>query len=208
MNRERKIIIVSGFSGVGKGTVIQELMKRNGNIEVVKSYTTRKKRNDSDYYTFVTKNQFCSLAEQGSFLETNVYADEYYGTPILDVNRILESGKIPLVEIDPNGYIQIMESGYFSRDEIVSAFIAVDGITLYERLSVRGTETKESIIKRLRTAMQESEMIPFYNAVILNRTIDEACTKLEQIIKGQEKENSEFDKELFRKIISSIVINL
>ncbi len=208
MNRERKIIIVSGFSGVGKGTVIQELMKRNGNIEVVKSYTTRKKRDDSDYYTFVTKTQFLTLAEQGSFLETNVYADEYYGTPILDVNRILESGKIPLVEIDPNGYKQIMESGYFSRDEIVSAFIAVDGITLYERLSVRGTETKESIIKRLRTAMQESEMIPFYNAVILNRTIDEACTKLEQIIKGQEKENSEFDKELFRKIISSIVINL
>lgn len=205
MDKKRKLIVVSGFSGSGKGTLLKEITKNNPEFEVVISCTTRKKRDEKDLYHFMSKEQFEELKNQNGFLETNEYSGEFYGTPRGEIERILEEGKCPVVEIDPTGLEQIRKSGYFDLDEIHSVFIEVDAYSLLERLYKRGTEGKEKIEERLKTAMRESDKVDLYDVVIENDSMDEALEKLENFMKGKMIESAVFDNELFKLEMTDIL---
>lgn len=101
------IIIVSRFSGSGKGTILKKLLSFCPELELIKSYTTRKKRDDADFYSFVTLEEFLRLKEKKFFLECNQYSGEWYGTP---VQSCINKGKIAVIEINSNGFNQIMKS--------------------------------------------------------------------------------------------------
>lgn len=195
----KKIIIVSGFSGAGKGTLLEEYVKQNAQVEVAVSYTTREKRNELDKYVYVTQEEFFDLKEQGGFYETNCFAGNYYGTPVADVKRIMACGKTPILEIDANGYKQILESGHFTKEEILSIFIAADGEVLIQRLINRGTEDNQKIRNRLETALKECDVISLYDSVILNETKEKSLKQLEMLIEYEEKISDYFDADLFKK---------
>ena len=93
---EFDIFIVSGFSGSGKGTILKKLLSLHPELELIKSYTTRKKRNDADFYSFVTQEEFMSLRRENYFLECNQYSGEWYGTPIRAVQSCVKRGKLQL----------------------------------------------------------------------------------------------------------------
>ena len=141
----KKLIIVSGFSGAGKGSILKFLKERS-DIEIVKSITTRPQRSTDDYYEFVSVSEFERRLAVGEFLEANRYSSGYYGTPLDSVKQIIRSGRIPLLEIDCNGYRQVLESGYFSPEEICSIFVAADGIDLLSRFHARGLKTSPKLL--------------------------------------------------------------
>ena len=201
----KKIIVVSGFSGAGKGTLLKEIVANHPEFELVVSWTTRSKRDEMDLYHFVSKEQFEEVQNQNGFLETNNYSGNFYGTPRGEIERILAEGKWPVVEIDPTGLEQIRASGYFAPEEIWSVFIEVDAYTLLERLHKRGTEEPEKIERRLRTAMKESNKVELYDSVIENDVFTEALEKLEAFMKGEEIESAVFDKDLFQQEMADIL---
>ena len=114
------IIIVSGFSGSGKGTILKKLLSFHPELGLIKSYTTRKKRDDADFYSFVTLEEFLSLKRNNYFLECNQYSDEWYGTPLHAVQSCINNGKIAVIEIDLNGFRQIMESSVARKYRVLS----------------------------------------------------------------------------------------
>ena len=201
----KKLIVVSGFSGSGKGTLLKEITANNPEFEVVVSCTTRQRRNETDLYHFISEEQFEEMKNQNGFLETNEYSGNFYGTPCGEIERILTEGKCPVVEIDPTGLEQIRKSGYFTLGEIHSAFIEVDAYTLLERLYKRGTEEPEKVEQRLRTAMRESDKVELYDVVIENASFDEAVEKLENFMRGEPIESVVFDKELFQQEMVDIL---
>lgn len=201
----KKLIVVSGFSGDGKGTLLREIIKNNPEFEVVISCTTRSKRNETDLYHFMSKEQFEELRNQNGFLEINNYSGEFYGTPRGEIERILAEGKCPVVEIDPTGLEQIQASGYFTPEEIHSVFIEVDAYTLLERLHKRGTEDPKKLEQRLRTALKESDKVALYDAVIENDVFTEALEKLETFMTGKGIESAVFDKEVFQQEMEDIL---
>lgn len=109
------IVVISGFSGSGKGTILKELMALNLELELIKSYTTRSRRNASDYYSFVSTTDLLMRKEKGYFLECNKYSGEWYGTPIHDVANCIAQGRTAIVEVDSNGYREIIESSFAKK---------------------------------------------------------------------------------------------
>lgn len=202
----KKLIIVSGFSGAGKGSILKFLKERS-DIEIVRSVTTRPQRSTDDYYEFVSITEFDRRLAAGSFLEANRYASGYYGTPLDSVKQIMRSGRIPLLEIDCNGFRQVLESDYFSPDEICSIFIAADGIDLLSRFHARGTENIPQIISRLETALIESNSIPLYKHLVINRYLGESEQKLHKILAG-ETVKDKFDIISFQKETTEIIAML
>ena len=141
------LIIVSGVSGVGKSTIVKRFIEENSKkYELARSVTTRKARTENEYYTFVSREEFQALLEEGTCLETNLYqgSKKLYGTPRREVERIVAMGRIPVLEIDVNGKRQIESSAdqnYFSP---ISIFITAPPATVYRRLMARGTDEKYS----------------------------------------------------------------
>lgn len=204
--KEPKLIVVSGFSGAGKGSILKFLKERS-DIEIVRSITTRPQRSTDDYYEFVSVSEFERRLAAGEFLEANKYTSGYYGTPLDSVKQIMRSGRIPLLEIDCNGYRQVLESGYFSLDEICSIFVAADGIDLLSRFHARGTENIPQIISRLETAIIESNSTPLYKNLLINKYLRESVEKLRQILEGKTVRD-EFDIIAFQQETTEIITKL
>lgn len=204
--KEPKLIIVSGFSGAGKGSILK-FLKEHSDIEIVRSVTTRPQRSTDDYYEFVSVSEFERRLAAGELLEANRYSSGYYGTPLDSVKRIMRSGRIPLLEIDCNGFRQVLESGYFSPDEICSIFVAADGVDLLSRFYARGTENIPQIISRLETALIESNSIPLYKHLVVNRYLGESEQKLHKILAG-ETVKDKFDIISFQKETTEIIAML
>ena len=202
----KNLIIVSGFSGAGKGSILKFLKERS-DIEIVKSITTRPQRSTDDYYEFVSVSEFERRLAAGEFLEANKYTSGYYGTPLGSVVQIINRGHIPLLEIDCNGYRQVLESGYFSPEEICSIFVAADGIDLLSRFHARGTENIPQIISRLETALIESNSIPLYKHLVVNRYLGESEQKLHKILAGGTVKDK-FDIISFQKETTEIIAML
>lgn len=202
----KTLIVVSGFSGAGKGSILKFLKERS-NIDIVRSTTTRPQRSTDDYYEFVPVSEFERRLAVGEFLEANKYTSGYYGTPLASVMQIINRGRIPLLEIDCNGYRQVLASGYFSPDEICSIFVAADGVDLLAQFHARGTENIPQIISRLETALIESNSIPLYKSLIVNRYLGESEQKLHRILAG-EIVKDEFDIISFQKETAEIVATL
>ena len=167
-----KLLILSGFSGVGKGTVIQQLLTECPEKYVVSvSATTRKPRKgevDGKSYYFKKREEFEDLINKNEFLEFAEYAGEYYGTLKKEVYKNYFKGKNVIIEIDSQGARQIRE-----KQKIQSVFLIPPSFEeLLHRLKNRGTESKESIHRRLKQALDEIEHIEEYGVLLVNDSVE------------------------------------
>ncbi len=184
------LYVISGPSGVGKGTICRQLVEKREGLSVSVSATTRKPRTEDKEgvtYFFKTEEQFKQLIEQDKFLEWAVYNNNYYGTPVDAVNEKLEKGEDVILEIEVQGALKVMEK----CKDAVSIFIAPpDEETLYTRLKGRGTEAEEEIERRVNAAKAELEQKQKYDYIVVNDVLETAVCQIENIMKNQ-KENDE-----------------
>lgn len=177
------LIIISGTTCTGKGTVIQELLNRNSNLSLSVSYTSRKKRDGEiegkDYY-FINKEQFEDKIKSDEMLEYEiVHQDHYYGTPKKEVKKLLDTGKNVILELDVKGAQHVKEM----FPETILIFILAPSMEIVkERIKARGKENNEQIIKRFQAAYQEINEIPKYNYVVVNDALEDAVKKVEAIL--------------------------
>lgn len=204
---QKQMVVISGFSGAGKTTVIAKLEGKN-HLELVKSHTTRPLRHEQEFYYSISKTKFEELIKETKFIEYNEYAGNYYGTSYEEINRVLNKNSIPILEIDTNGLLQLIEKTKDDDIEIQTIFIVIDGDTLYDRLRKRGTENKEKIISRLKTALQEVEKLQMYQYVFLNKDIDTTVKDILRTINHESVINQRFNVEEFSKRVSEIISRL
>ena len=187
MKKQRGLLIVlSGPSGVGKGTVRKELFSQaNTNYEYSISMTTRNPREgevDGVDYFFKSREEFEVLIEQGGLLEHAEFVGNYYGTPLAYVNETLDAGRDVFLEIEVQGAKQIREKA----PDALFIFLAPPSLSeLKSRLVGRGTETEDVIAKRIATAEEELEMMSLYDYVVENDEVNNACDKINAIIKAE-----------------------
>lgn len=205
---KKQIVIVSGFSGVGKRTLLKRVLHQLPDAELVRSCTTRTQRNDDDYYTFLSDDEFSSLISENAFLEYNCYSGKFYGTPVSEVTRILREGKLPIAEIEPNGFIQVIQSGYFDRTAIHSIFIADDVDSILKKLLGRNSESKEKIISRFNSAIEESKMVMLYDQILINENLETATKELFSFITTFRGKDVMFDDTMFRVRLQEIINDL
>lgn len=200
-----EIFVISGFSGVGKSSLCEDVLKKIKGVECVKSYTTRPARKSEENYTFVSEETFSQMEIEGEFLETNTYNRNRYGTPRREVEQLLQEGKNIILEIDVQGYKQILVSGLGSRANIHGAFIVADAQDIYNRLKDRGTEDLNKIIERMETAIAEAKEVGLYDVIIENSDFKIAASKLEKFLSERKLERSLFDVDNFVKEAEGII---
>ncbi len=177
------LIVLSGPSGAGKGTICNELLKQVDTLNLSISMTTRSPRGNEadgkDYY-FVTKEQFEEDIKKGNFLEyAKVYNDNYYGTPKKIVEESLASGKDIILEIDIQGALEVKEK----MEEGIFIFIMPPSMReLKDRLVKRNTESKDKIIERFKNAYKEINEVTKYNYIVINDEVQNAVDKVKAII--------------------------
>lgn len=177
------LIVLSGPSGAGKGTICNELLKQVDTLSLSISMTTRSPRGNEvdgkDYY-FVTKEQFEEDIKKGNFLEyAKVHGDNYYGTPKRKVEESLASGKDIILEIDIQGALEVKEK----MEEGIFIFIMPPSMReLKDRLIKRNTESKDKIIDRFKNAYKEINEVTKYNYIVINDEIQNAVDKVKAII--------------------------
>lgn len=178
-----ELIIISGTTCAGKGTVVNKLLSIDKNICLSTSYTSRKPREGEidgvDYY-FVSQEEFERKINNDDFLEyAIVQSGKYYGTPKKEVIDLVNSGKDVILEIDVQG-AKIIKEKY---PETLLVFILAPSMQeVKRRILARGAETKEQIIDRFKTAYNEINEINKYNYVVVNDDLDECVKKVESII--------------------------
>ena len=177
------LIVLSGHSGAGKGTICNELLKQVDTLSLSISMTTRSPRGNEvdgkDYY-FVTKEQFEEYIAKGNFLEyAKVHGDNYYGTPKNKVEEILSSGRDIILEIDIQGALEVKEK----MEEGIFIFIMPPSMReLKDRLVKRNTESKDKIIERFKNAYKEINEVTKYNYIVINDEVQNAVDKVKAII--------------------------
>ena len=186
MTQKGLLVVLSGFSGAGKGTLVKELLKRHpGTYALSVSATTRSPRvgeTDGKEYFFVTKERFEEMIRDNGFIEYASYVGNYYGTPKAYVEQERKAGKDVLLEIEIQGALKIREQ----FPDAVLIFIAPpDAETLSARLKGRGTESPEQIEGRLRRAAEESRYMKDYDYLVINDTLDRAAEELHSLIASQ-----------------------
>ncbi len=182
MSNKGKLFVLSGPSGVGKGTLREHALNDLSNLVYSISCTTRKPREgetDGIEYRFITHEKFEEDIRQNLFLEYAHVHSDYYGTLKADVERELEAGKNVLLEIDVQGALQVRDK----IPEAVLIFVAPPSIeTLESRLRNRNTESEEALRVRLSNAAKELDLQNEYDYIIVNDDLDKACEELRRII--------------------------
>lgn len=195
------LIVIAGPSGVGKGTVKNELLKRNKNLIESISVTTRKPRPNEvegiSYY-FKSEKEFDEMIMENKFLEYCGVYERKYGTMREFVEEKLEEGKDVLLEIDVQGALKVRGT---KSDSILIMLVPPSLPELVSRLQKRNTETDEEIRKRFSKAKIEMEQFRSFDYIVINDDIDVACKKIESIIKN-ERYRSSRNSELVEKIIN------
>lgn len=185
MKRRGLLIVVSGPSGVGKGTICKELFKSSDDIHLSVSVTTRAAREGEVHgknYFFISKEAFQSMIENDELLEYAQVYDNYYGTPKGFVMDQLELGRDILLEIDIQGALQVKER----YQEGVFVFIVPPSMEeLRNRIVGRGTETLEAINKRFSSAYDEIDLMSNYDYYIINDTVQNATGRLQCILEAE-----------------------
>lgn len=181
---KNNLIIFTGPSGVGKGTIVDKLFQELTGVEFSVSCTTRKQRpkeKEGEDYFFVSVEHFKSMIENDDFLEWAEFVGNYYGTPKSFVKRTLEAGKDVFLEIEVQGALQVMDK----CPEAISIFLIPPGFDELEaRLRGRGTESEEILQQRLQKAREEMNYVDKFQHVVLNDNIDKAVESLKTIILG------------------------
>jgi guanylate kinase len=180
-----KVFVITGPSGVGKGTLIELLLERVPQLELSVSATTREPRSgeeDGRDYHFLTPDEFDQRVEAGDFLEHATYSGNRYGTLRQEVERRLSEGRSVVLEIEVQGARQVR----VAMPEAVLIFIAPpDPAALRQRLEGRGTDSQEAIERRLRTAEIELEAQAEFAHVIVNDDVQKAAAELEGLVREQ-----------------------
>jgi guanylate kinase len=178
-----KVFVITGPSGVGKGTLIRQLLDRVPGLKLSVSATTRSPREgeeDGVDYHFLTEAEFQERRGAGDFLEFATYSGNHYGTLNSELERCLEAGCSVVLEIEVQGAQQVRQS----KPDSIQIFIAPpDPAVLRERLSGRGTDSAEAIDKRLETAEAELASQDDFDYRIVNDDLDHAAAELESIVR-------------------------
>ena len=184
MKNFKKLIILTGPSGVGKGTVIKKILDKEKNIWLSISATTRNPRKgekEGENYYFLSETEFKKMIDKKLFLEWAKFADNYYGTPLSSVREKIERGFIVLLEIEVEGAKQIKEK----FPESLSIFLLPPNKDeLEKRIRNRGTEKEESIKRRLARANYEIEASDEFDFAVINHDISETVKNVIKIIKS------------------------
>jgi guanylate kinase len=177
-----KVFVITGPSGVGKGTLIRALLERVAKLELSVSATTRAPRpgeQDGVAYHFLAREEFARRVAQGDFVEWAEYSGNRYGTLRSELERRVEQGRPVVLEIELQGARQVREK----MPEAVQVFIAPPSReTLRRRLEGRGTDTDEQVTRRLQTADAELAAQPEFQHVVVNNDLDDAIAELVAII--------------------------
>ena len=183
MKNQKKLIILTGPSGVGKGTVIQEILDKDKNIWLSISATTREPREgekEGENYYFLNQGKFKEMIEQNLFLEWAQFAGNYYGTPLSSVNQKIKKGFTVLLEIEVEGAKQIKEK---FPDSLSIFLLPPDKAELERRIRNRGTEKEEAIKKRLLRANYEISASNQFDFALTNHNVDETVKRIIKLIR-------------------------
>ena len=186
MTKRGLLIVLSGPSGVGKGTVRAAIFSKEEQKFVYSiSATTRLPRTgetDGVDYFFKTREEFEQMIQNKQLLEYAEYVGNYYGTPLEYVENTLATGKDVFLEIDVQGAIQVRE---LMPDGVFIFLTPPDLNELESRIVNRGTDSDEVIAKRMKTAREELELMKYYDYSVVNDTVDNAVQKIEAIIQTE-----------------------
>lgn len=196
------LFILSGPSGVGKGTVRQRLFEQETNLKYSVSATTRKKRpgeKEGVDYFYKTEEEFKQMIANGELLEYARYVNNYYGTPKKYVEEQLALGNDVFLEIEVQGALQVKKN----FPEGVFIFLCPPSLEeLKNRIMNRGTETDSLIRNRLKEASKEIEMMSEYDYVVVNDDVDKAVAKVKAIIVSEHCKRERIEKQ-YKKILES-----
>lgn len=184
--KQGRIIILSGPSGVGKGTVLKQVMQSDDSLRFSVSATTRSIRpNEIDgvHYFFMDKAHFEGMIERGELLEHASYAGNYYGTPEKAVNDALAQGVSVVLEIEVQGALQVMRR----RPDAISIFVAPPSFAeLRHRLLTRGDTAPEIAERRLAIAREECLAAEQYQYIVVNDTVEHAAAQIRAILAAED----------------------
>jgi len=182
MKEKGLLIVISGFSGAGKGTLVKELVRRYDEYALSVSMTTRAPRpgeRDGVEYFFTDKERFEEVIEQEGLIEYAAYCGNYYGTPRAYVEEQLAAGKNVILEIEIQGALKIQEKFPESLLIFLTPPCAKE---LKRRLEGRGTEGAEGIAKRLSRAVEESEGVEAYDYIVINDRLEECVEEVHRLV--------------------------
>ena len=184
MDNKGALVVVSGFSGAGKGTLMKALLNKYDNYALSISATTRSPREgevDGREYFFKTREEFIQMIEADQLIEHAEYVNNFYGTPKDYVFSNLESGRDVLLEIEIQGALKVKEK----FPETVLIFVTPPSAQeLRSRLIGRGTESIEKINARLKRAAEEAEYMNEYDYILVNDDLDQCVTEMHQLIQA------------------------
>ena len=193
MNRRGMLIVLSGPSGSGKGTIIKSLLQQREDTVLSISVTTRAPRpgeEDGVHYFFRTREEFEELIRRNALLEFAEYNGNYYGTPEEAITGWLNQGKNVLLEIEVQGAEKVMDF----RSDLVSIFITIPSMAeLERRLRDRGTETEDKIRGRMEVARRELTRAFRYDYVVLNDEVELAVKRINTIIDAEQMRYSRME---------------
>ena len=179
------LLVISGFAGTGKGTLVSALLEKYDNYALSVSATTRSPRPgevDGVHYFFKTKEEFQEMIRAEELIEYAQYVENFYGTPRAYVEQKLAEGKDVILEIEMQGSLKIKEK---IPDTLLLFVVPPDADTLQNRLTGRGTETSDVIKKRLHRAVEETDYILKYDYLVVNDNIDECVEETHAIIQSE-----------------------
>ena len=199
INRKGLLLVVSGPSGAGKGTICKALLNKNDQIKLSVSATTRKPRTGEVHgvnYFFLEKEEVTTMIENGEFLEYAQIYDNFYGTPKAAIIECLEKGQDVILEIEMQGARQIKEV----YPEGVFIFVLPPSLEeLKSRIVGRGTETQEEIEKRFSCAFEEINQIVNYDYFIVNEDVDKSVNDIEAIICAEKNKVTRYKNNIIDK---------
>lgn len=190
MNAQGILIVVSGFSGSGKGTIMKELLKRYDNYALSISATTRAPREgevDGREYFFKTKEEFEKMIAKEELIEYAKYVNNYYGTPSAYVEEQLSCGRDVILEIEIQGALKVKEK---FPDALLLFVTPPSAEVLKKRLIGRGTETMEVIEQRMQRAIEESDGMEAYEYYVVNDDLDACVEEVHRIIQSEHRRST------------------
>ncbi len=185
MSRRGILVVVSGFSGVGKGTLMKRLTEKYSQYALSVSATTRAPRKgevDGREYFFRTKEEFEELIRNDMLIEHAEFCDNYYGTPREYVEDQMSQGRDVILEIETQGARQVCRQ---YPDALTLFIMPPDARTLLDRLKSRGSETEDKMESRLACAVREADCVEQYDYMIVNDDLEESVDQMHGLIESQ-----------------------